>query len=96
MPLNNADGGWVRPFAVVYALTVGLVVGVIILVVGTLYGIVGTVLRLIEFGEGPSYDTWTRRPITGPVRGTIRWWGGLLYYSVTGSGQFTLTPDMSG
>lgn len=89
-------GLWSRPAAVLYILTVGLVIGVAVTVIGTLYGIVGTLLRLANYGDVPNPDTWTRRPISGPVSDVITWWGMTLNYAILGRGQFMLAPEIGG
>lgn len=92
----SRSGWWARPAAILYVATVGLVVGIVITIIGTLYGIVGTALRLLNPTDVSNPDTWTRRPITGPVSDTIRWWGALLNYAVIGRGEFKLSPDIGG
>lgn len=79
---------WSRIVAILYAWTLGAIIGVVFLTLAFLYGILGTVLRLFDAGNQTDIPFWK------PVKSTVSWWVALHLYALTGNAPPGAVPPV--
>jgi hypothetical protein len=86
-------GWWARPVAILYTVSLAPILLFPMMVVGTVFGIAGTFLRLADLSD----QKVTRAPRTGPVqtpiKRTMAWYYQLLAFSLFGRGEFKFVPE---
>lgn len=85
---KRADGGW-RLIAFLYAWTIGGFIAGMVMLLGTILGLLDAILQLITGWEIISQSGMT----FSAVSGTVQWWADLNTYAFTGGGDMTWIPS---
>lgn len=77
-----------RIIALVWAWSIGALIGAVVMIVGTLYAILDIILLALG-------SSGKRTPLSGPVKRTLMWWFQLHKYAFGFADGFELLPDVT-
>lgn len=77
-----------RLAAILFAWTLGLIIGAFVIIVGSFYSVLGTLLRWLGVGSHSDIPFWK------PVKSTFKWWFSIHSHAISGTGTWTLTPPV--